>query len=416
MVDRAHDEHFCRRLVVSIRLFGESKDLKCNQYTGLSLIEELKNNISNPNNEQEVWRKIHHAHKAFTKHFIGLLLILHPQTSTEKSSEDVLIQDGVQFMKKILSQLYIVGLKNELKPWKKPPHKCFDISHPSTLLHYTSKLPHPSRISLKALWDLWKRWFRVSTYPTKTFVSGLTEFGTVIERNLILKSKSCPSERTIELEGPSGKFAMENPQKRIPDQAIKIESLRWRRCYRPAIHIGKVYYELLTLRVEADEYFDPLDEELKSKCLLNDLSMDSTCVQKVDLFVRKLYYELTPCFLGCLVALYSGDDSNQCLEGLIDNGWKFFWNFLDLLNNVFSCKDLEGIEIMKKQAVDITLSVLKRGSRSEDFSLENILILLRAWLNQSSYPNKEMVNLEDNESTLLRVIHDRYQVLITSTT
>ncbi|KAH9809424.1 hypothetical protein DFH28DRAFT_1035987, partial [Melampsora americana] len=404
MKEPVHDKYFYSKLVGSICIFGKSlRYMKFNP-KGPTFIGELKTKIVRENDPQDLWSRISRAHGALTMPFIGLLLTLHPQEFSEKLSRDELIQDGFRFMEELLSKLYTAGLKHEINVWETHPHQSFDISEPSTLIHYTSKLTQPSRVPLTTLWKFWKRWFRTSTYPRKTVVWGLPEFARLIERNL-MKLKSLDGERII--DAPFESFANQNHIKGSAGKASRTRKLRWRDLYRPAMYLGKAHYEMLTLRVEADGFFDKLDVGLKSNCLFNDNKTDSRCIQKVDLFVRKLYYELLPCFLGSLVASQSRSKSNKCLEELIDDGWKFFRNFLQLLERIFPKKGLEESNIVEKEALNYTLTFFETRTRSADFSLETILALLTAWANQSSYPNKKTIRDEKNGWILLEMIHDK---------
>ncbi|EGG07510.1 uncharacterized protein MELLADRAFT_62569 [Melampsora larici-populina 98AG31] len=406
-----NDRNFHSKLVKSIKLFSESKNLELKTYNPKSLIfvKDLKNEVVK-STDIDFWPQIHKAYKTLTVPFIGILLILHPQTYTEANLEDELIQDGTKFMQTFFSQLYRVGLEHEVKGWETNFHKCFDISKPSNLLHYTTKLSHPSRITLKLLWSLWKRWFRGSTYQDKIIVSGLDNFAILIQRN-ILKLKPLTGVSTF--EAPLNNFQIKH-NRRILGKASKSGNFTWRALYRPAIHIGKEHYEMLTLREDSDEFFDQLNEALKSKDVPNNPRFDSKGIHIADVFVRKLYNELTPCFFGSLVAMHSNIEHGQLLEDLIDDGWKYLRSFLNLLKGSVSRKELEGIDTMEKQALDMCLSFFSNGCRSKDFSFENILALLTSWFNKSSYPNKKMVREVNNGWYLLEMIHNKYQVLITS--
>ncbi|KAH9810530.1 hypothetical protein DFH28DRAFT_1110827 [Melampsora americana] len=410
------DTRFAPKLMRSIRKFCESNALSPRIYTteGLSFLQEIQILImrmthkKNLTDNRDMWTNIEWADKVLTVPFIGILLILHPEASSERHSQDELIQDGIKYMQQNLSELYMAGLKPPLKAWKDLDHKHFDISKPSALLHYTKILNRPDRIKMGVLWKLWQRWYRRSNYQSKTMVLGFTNFSKLIHRNIMILNSSTGDSK---LEPPLEDFKLDHSNNILHEQFGMGTKLTWRDVYRQAINIGKEHYDKLTLHMEADEFFDQFDEALKSKLLSKDGKIDSGCIKRVDELVRKVYYELTPSFFGSLVALNSKSENTQSLEKLIDDGWIFFRNFLNLLQRTFppNGSELEGVEAMEKEAVHLTLMFFESSTRTSIFSVEIIIALLHALLNQSSYLNKSTVRNAVNGSTLVKMIQSQHQ-------
>ncbi|KAH9810528.1 hypothetical protein DFH28DRAFT_1110826 [Melampsora americana] len=407
-------KNFSATLVRSIIQFGESNHLSSRKsITGdFSFLHQMKNLIVKPTDDQDLWGHVEWAYKVLNVPFIALLLILHPESFTEKSSKDVLIQDGMNFINQVLSQLYMAGLKLPFNAREKHSVKYFDISEPFALLGYTIDLYRSDRVNITTLWKLWQRWYRSSTYPNKTVVLGLRKFSTLIQRNLMNFRSSTDG---FKLQPALENFNLDHVKKKRPAKSGTATDLTWQAMYRPTRQIGKEQYNMLTLRVASDEFFDQLDDALKSKSLSDHGQFDSGLIQRVEGYVRKLHNELTPLFFGSLVALNSIDANHQNLDqGLIDDGWKFFKHFLDVFQRTFptNVSELEGVETMEKEAVCLTLTFFKKRLPTATFSMAILTALLNAWLNQSSYPNKNVLGDTVDVPNLLKMIHVKNQLYI----
>ncbi|KAH9809750.1 hypothetical protein DFH28DRAFT_988474 [Melampsora americana] len=386
---------FPPQLVRSIIQFGESNHLSSRKsITGdFSFLHQMKNLIVKPTDDQDLWGHVEWAYKVLNVPFIALLLILHPESFTEKSSKDVLIQDGMNFINQL-----------PFNAREKHSVKYFDISEPFALLGYTIDLYRSDRVNITTLWKLWQRWYRSSTYPNKTVVLGLRKFSTLIQRNLMNFRSSTDG---FKLQPALENFNLDHVKKKRPAKSGTATDLTWQAMYRPTRQIGKEQYNMLTLRVASDEFFDQLDDALKSKSLSDHGQFDSGLIQRVEGYVRKLHNELTPLFFGSLVALNSIDANHQNLDqGLIDDGWKFFKHFLDVFQRTFptNVSELEGVETMEKEAVCLTLTFFKKRLPTATFSMAILTALLNAWLNQSSYPNKNVLGDTVDVPNLLKMI------------
>ncbi|EGG07852.1 uncharacterized protein MELLADRAFT_105293 [Melampsora larici-populina 98AG31] len=407
------DHLLFERLMKLIRIFDESYHPTYLTFEGHLFLPELSQEMEKHPEKGELWHKIGQAQKALNINFINLLLILQPEASTQKGSKAKLIQDGVSFLTEMIYQWVSVKVENDSKHWKKSPHMCYDISEPSSLLQYASKLMESKSPSLTILWKLWKRWFRYSAYPMKNVAVGIKEFASLLRDNLLeLKPRngsdgSKPLFENYHLH-PHNPLHLDNSKYRLPGKSSRGGPYRWRDYYHLTVRLGRYQYEMLTLRVEADTHFDQLNESLKKKCLSENQG-DTRSLGRVDGFVRKLYKEFTPCFFGSLLALKLEHNSSISIEDLIDDGWKFLANFLNLLARSCYTKKakIEEADPMAQMAMSHILPFSQRDNHTGNLSLGAVFSLLVAWFNQSSLPNKQMVWNSTDFYALIKIMHSK---------
>ncbi|KAH9809020.1 hypothetical protein DFH28DRAFT_907101, partial [Melampsora americana] len=407
------DSKFFAKLMISIRSFDESyhaPHLTCSGHLFLpQLTQEMRVSLE----RKGLWHEISWAQEALNIPFLNLLLILHPETSNQEGVKAELMQDGVKFLTEIIYKWCNFNIENDLKPLKKSPNLYFDVSEPSYLLQYTSRLSETKFLSLTTLWKLWKRWFRCSTYSKKKVLVGIREFAGMIRKNLMkLKSNNWSIEsETLQKDLHFDKFTplqLGHTKTRILGDSGGDVAYTWRDYHFLTVRVGKYQYELLTLRDEVDRYFDQLQESLTQKCLSEE-QVNQISPSKIDKFIKKLYNELTPCFLGTLLALKSQHEGNMSVNNLVDDGWTFFKSFLDLLARSFSTNesDIGGVDCAAQGAISHILSFSKRCNNSGPFSLKSIFQLLTAWFNQSSLQNKQMVQNPADLYALIKIMHDK---------
>ncbi|KAH9812199.1 hypothetical protein DFH28DRAFT_1084409 [Melampsora americana] len=385
------------KLIFSIVHFGESDNFWDFTHSEKLLLTEPVQEIRQNPDKQELWDMISQAHKILTIPFVNLLLILHPEASTQEISKDQLVQDGLDFLSGIISQWCASEVKNCFEAWRMPPYSRFDVSEPSSLLQYASNLVRPTTLSLTSLWKIWKRWFRSSTYPHKITIVGIKQFSSLLRFNII-KLKPTTGSKEIHMV-TSNPLQSKLLNKNIPDQVQVSGKLKWRDFYHSTMLIGKYQYEMLTLCIEADKYFDYLQESLNQKCL-GEGQGDPIFIKRIDLFIRKIYNELITCFFGGLLMINSKHPIHPSIEDLIENGWKFIKNFLDLIQSSF-----EEFDPMTQSAVSNTLSFFERNNYTGPFSLGTVLSILMAWFNQSDLSEKKIIK---NPNEILKLIKSFY--------
>ncbi|KAG0139209.1 hypothetical protein CROQUDRAFT_701986 [Cronartium quercuum f. sp. fusiforme G11] len=268
--------------------------------------------------------------------------------------QEALISDGWEFLQEILEQ-WVKGDLIDLPGSSTRQCDYFDGTQPINLFQQLSKPPSDHvPIFDDTLWQLWKRWYRSSSNPSKRFFAFQSQFNQEIETTLIeMQLMGKPVGLSSDTYNRQALNGFPSNRVHLLRHYLQVNSLQVKNCcsrkrnkklsqydlnmvkLANAQNVGRFEIQVLGFHFPVEEWFDKFHEDLQAQINSNQKTSMSINPEIVNL-VKKTYFKIVTGFFGSIRLLHLNQPMTdaQTLDPLIEDGWKFLIKFLGLWRNL----------------------------------------------------------------------------------